>query len=489
MNDFAATLASVLGTAYRLERELGGGGMSRVFLAEETALGRRVVIKVLPPDTVASVNADRFRREIQLAAQLQHPAIVPLLTAGTGNGLLWFAMPFVEGSSLRAKLARSPQLPIDEAVRAWRDLLEALEYAHEHNVVHRDIKPENIMLSGRHAVVLDFGVAKAVSASTGVNAMGMTGLGMAIGTPAYMAPEQIAGETNSDGRLDLYAAGLVMYEMLTGRGPFEATTASEIMAAHIAKAPAPLGTLRSGVPALLEQLVMQCLEKSPSERPRSAADVLQALDAMSAELSGARTPSETTSPGRGTGSAVGSAPTRSARSRRAFIAVSAVLVLGAAAIGGNTYRVKRNDAIARLGLTLADSSRLAALFMPTVHDPADSVLARNLAGALLNAAQSDKRILPLGEVRASSIAVSLGLEPGTISKDTLVALARDMGLHTTVQASVARVGNGFLLSSEAHATVNDSALFRAAVTAADVAAVACSRTPALWRATRCTPPS
>jgi len=296
MNDFAATLASVLGTAYRLERELGGGGMSRVFLAEETALGRRVVIKVLPPDTVASVNADRFRREIQLAAQLQHPAIVPLLTAGTGNGLLWFAMPFVEGSSLRAKLARSPQLPIDEAVRAWRDLLEALEYAHEHNVVHRDIKPENIMLSGRHAVVLDFGVAKAVSASTGVNAMGMTGLGMAIGTPAYMAPEQIAGEANADGRLDLYAAGLVMYEMLTGRGPFEATTASEIMAAHIAKAPAPLGTLRPGLPASLEQLVMQCLEKSPSERPRSAADVLQALDAMSAELSGARTPWRPRSP-------------------------------------------------------------------------------------------------------------------------------------------------------------------------------------------------
>ena len=230
MTDLATDLAAILGTAYRLERELGGGGMSRVFLAEETALGRRVVIKVLPPDTVASVNADRFRREIQMAAQLQHPAIVPLLTAGASTGLLWYAMPFVEGASLRAKLAGGNQLPLDEAVRAWRDLLEALEYAHAHNVVHRDIKPENIMLSGRHAVVLDFGVAKAVSASTGTVAMGMTGLGMAIGTPAYMAPEQIAGEANTDGRLDLYAAGLVMYEMLSGRGPFEATTASEIMA-------------------------------------------------------------------------------------------------------------------------------------------------------------------------------------------------------------------------------------------------------------------
>ncbi len=473
MNDLAATLTTALGTAYRIERELGGGGMSRVFLAEETALGRRVVIKVLPPDTVASVNADRFRREIQMAAQLQHPAIVPLLTAGANDELLWYVMPFVDGASLRAKLGRAGPLPLEEAVRAWRDLLEALEYAHEHHVVHRDIKPENIMLSGRHAVVLDFGVAKAVSASTGTVAAGMTGLGMAIGTPAYMAPEQIAGETNADGRLDLYAAGLVMYEMLTGRGPFDATTASEIMAAHIAKPPAPLGTLRSGVPASLEQLVMQCLEKSPAARPRTATDVLHALDAMSGEISGARTPSATQRPSASVSTARsgGAAGGTAWRSRRGLVIAAVMLVAAAGAVGGMMYRTKRADAEARLGLNLADSSRLAALFMPTVHDPADSVLARNLAGALLNAAQSDKRILPLGEVRANSMAVELGLEPGTISRDTLIAMARDLGLHTTVSASVARVGGGFLLSSEARATANDSALFRAEVTAADVAAV------------------
>jgi serine/threonine protein kinase/tetratricopeptide (TPR) repeat protein len=469
VTDLSTVLTAVLGTAYRLERELGGGGMSRVFLAEETALGRRVVIKVLPPDTAAGVNADRFRREIQLAAQLQHPAIVPLLTAGASEGLLWYVMPFVEGASLRTKLARTPQFPLEEAVRAWRDLLEALEYAHEHNVVHRDIKPENIMLSGRHAVVLDFGVAKAVSASTGTVAAGMTGLGMAIGTPAYMAPEQIAGETNSDGRLDLYAAGLVMYEMLTGRGPFEATTASEIMAAHIAKAPAPLGTLRGGLPASLEQLVMQCLEKSPTARPRSAGDVLQALDALSGEISGARTPSGTPRPGTGAGAAV--PPRSAARAKRMAVILGAVLLVGAAGYFGNQYRLERSEATARLGLNLADSSRLSALFMPTVHDPADSVLARSLASALLNTAQSDKRILPLGEERAVSMAVELGLEPGTVSKDTLIAMARDLGLHTTVAASVARVGGGFLLSSEARATANDSALFRAEVTAENVAGV------------------
>ncbi|MFN9797631.1 MAG: protein kinase domain-containing protein [Gemmatimonas sp.] len=468
MTDLSSTLAAVLGTAYRLERELGGGGMSRVFLAEETALGRRVVIKVLPPDTAAGVNADRFRREILLAAQLQHPAIVPLLTAGASEGLLWYVMPFVEGASLRAKLARSPQLPLDEAVRAWRDLLEALEYAHEHNVVHRDIKPENIMLSGRRAVVLDFGVAKAVSASTGTVAAGMTGLGMAIGTPAYMAPEQIAGETNSDGRLDLYAAGLVMYEMLTGRGPFEATTASELMAAHIAKVPAPLGTLRAGLPSSLEQLVMQCLEKSPAARPRSVADVLQALDAMSAEISGARTPSAVPAPRAGT------SPRR--RLPRALLATVGIGLVATAAFAGNRYREQRADTLARRGENLADSARLAVLFLPAVSDPADSVLARGLSSAVLNAAQSDRRLLPLGDQRAISMALELGLEPGTVSRDTLFAMARDLGLHGTVSPAVARVGNGFLFSTEARVTANDSALFRLEASAADAAGVSAALT-------------
>jgi len=475
MNDLLASLTTVLGTAYRIERELGGGGMSRVFLAEETALGRRVVIKVLPPDTAASVNADRFRREIQMAAQLQHPAIVPLLSAGASAELLWYVMPFVDGASLRAKLSRTGPLPLDEAVRAWRDLLEALEYAHAHNVVHRDIKPENIMLTGRHAVVLDFGVAKAVSASTGTVTAGMTGLGMAIGTPAYMAPEQIAGEANADGRLDLYAAGLVMYEMLSGRGPFDATTASEMMAAHIAKPPAALGTLRVGLPASLEQLVMQCLEKAPSARPRSAADVLQALDAMSGDISGARTPSATPSPNTSGArqSSVSDTDIASARSRRglAVAAAAAAVVVIAAAIGGTMYRTTRAEAEARVGRNIADSSRLAVLFMPTVYDPADSVLARNLASALLNAAQSDHRILPLGEERAKSMAVEMGFEPATVSKDTLAAMARDLGTHSTLSATVARVGGGFLLAAEARAVANDSALFRAEVTAKDVAAV------------------
>ena len=165
MNPLQDRLQRALGATYRVERELGGGGMSHVFVAEEVALGRRVVVKVLPPELAAGVSAERFRREIQLAAQLQHPGIVPLLTAGADGDLLWYVMPFVEGESLRTRLARGP-LPVDEAIRLWRDLLEALEYAHGCGIVHRDIKPENIMLTGRRAVTLDFGVAKAVSAST-----------------------------------------------------------------------------------------------------------------------------------------------------------------------------------------------------------------------------------------------------------------------------------------------------------------------------------
>ena len=483
MTDLASALSTTLGSAYRIERELGGGGMSRVFLAEETALGRRVVIKVLPPDTAVSLNAERFRREIQLAAQLQHPAIVPLLSAGASGELLWFVMPFVDGASLRAKIAKVGQLPLDEAVRAWRDLLEALEYAHAQNVVHRDIKPENIMLSGRHAVVLDFGVAKAVSASTGVVAAGMTGLGMAIGTPAYMAPEQIAGEGTADGRIDLYAAGLVMYEMLAGRGPFDGASASEIMAAHIAKPPAPLGAQRQGLPAALEQLVLQCLEKNPAARPRTAADVLQALDAMSGEISGARTPSGTPSPyastGATTGVATGAAtaaiaptiPTARRGSRRGLLIAGAALLAVVLGVGTAMYRAKVADVQARLGVGLADSARLAVMFLPTVHDPADSVLARNLGSALLNAAQSDRRLSPLGELRAQSMALELGLEPGTVTKDTLTALARDLGMQSFVTASVARIGNGFLLSAEARASANDSALFRIEVTASDISDV------------------
>src|SRR5690242_6929935 len=202
MADLRPQLEAALAGRYRIERELGGGGMSRVYVAEEIGLGRHVVVKVLAPELSAGVNADRFRRETQLAAGLQHPHIVPLLTAGTAGDLLYYTMPLVDGESLRARVARDGPLPIADASRILKDVADALAYAHARGLVHRDIKPDNVLISGKHALVTDFGIAKAISQASG--SAGLTSVGMAIGTPAYMAPEQAAGDPNVDHRADIY---------------------------------------------------------------------------------------------------------------------------------------------------------------------------------------------------------------------------------------------------------------------------------------------
>ena len=277
-------LQSALGSAYTLERELGGGGMSRVFVAEEARLGRRVVVKLLPRELAGAVSVARFEREIATAARLQHPHIVPVLGAGEVDGLPYFTMPFVEGESLRARLARGvPE--VREAIAVLRDVAKALAYAHAHGVVHRDIKPENVLLSGGAAAVTDFGVAKALSSATQGDAdvapgtAGLTGLGVALGTPAYMSPEQAAADPHVDGRADVYAWGVLAYELLAGRTPFAGRTPSAMMAAHVTEAPPPLGTTRPGIPPALVGLVMACLAKRPDDRPASAQAVLDALDA------------------------------------------------------------------------------------------------------------------------------------------------------------------------------------------------------------------
>ena len=230
MTDALDRLRAALADRYVLGRELGGGAMSRVFVAEETELGRQVVIKVLPPELAASVSLDRFRREIQLAASLQHPHIVPLLSAGQAGDLLYYSMPLVEGESLRARLRRDGELPVAEAVRILRDVADALSYAHAHGVVHRDIKPDNVLLSDGHALVTDFGVAKALDQA---RQSSLTSTGLALGTPAYMAPEQAAADPHTDHRADIYALGVLGYEMLTGRPPFTAPTAQAVVAAHM----------------------------------------------------------------------------------------------------------------------------------------------------------------------------------------------------------------------------------------------------------------
>ena len=272
---------------YDIERELGGGGMSRVFVATEKRLGRRVVIKVLSPELAASLSAERFEREIQLAASLQQANIVPVLSTGEIEGSSYYTMPFVEGESLRARLARGP-LSEQEAVSILRDVARALVYAHERGIVHRDIKPDNVLLSGEAAVVTDFGIAKAINAartSPGTSAETITQLGTSIGTPAYMAPEQAAGDPGTDHRADIYAFGCLAYELLTGGPPFGHRPPHRLMLAHMSEAAPPIGHQRNGVSPRLEALIVSCLAKLPDERPASARDVLRELDAAA---SGAR---------------------------------------------------------------------------------------------------------------------------------------------------------------------------------------------------------
>jgi hypothetical protein len=315
MDELLSSLVTALGDTYAIERELGGGGMSRVFLAEEKALGRKVVIKVLPPDLGAGFNVDRFRREIKVAAPLQHPHIVPLLAAGqTGSGadeqpLLFYTMPFVEGESLRAKIEREGELPVSVTVRILRDVLDALEYAHAHGVVHRDIKPDNVLVSGQHAVVTDFGVAKALSESAGTTSL--TSAGLALGTPAYMAPEQAAADPHVDSRADIYAVGAMGYEMLTGGPVFIGTTAQQVLAAQVTRTPEPISQRRASIPPLIASLIMRCLEKSPADRWQSAGELRQ-------ELERAVTPSGGTTP---------TVPIQAARRRPGVMALGVIVLL------------------------------------------------------------------------------------------------------------------------------------------------------------------
>ena len=251
--------------------------MSRVFLAEETSLGRLVVIKVLSPTLAAELSAERFTREVRLASQLQQANIVPVFSTGVSAGLPYYTMPFVDGLSLRAKLS-SARLAIDEATSALTDIARALAFAHEHGVVHRDIKPENVLLSGDSAVVTDFGIAKAVSESTtGVRQQTLTEVGTAIGTPAYMSPEQASGD-DVDARTDIYAWGVIAYEVLSGQHPFAGrTTSAALIRAHIAEKPEALIAVRADVPNGLAYVVMRSLDKEPNNRPANGRELLSLL--------------------------------------------------------------------------------------------------------------------------------------------------------------------------------------------------------------------
>jgi serine/threonine-protein kinase len=264
--------------------------MSRVFLAEDRTLGRNVVVKTLSPELVADISTERFAREIKLSARLQHPQVVPLLSAGEAGGLTYYIMPYVEGEGLRERITREGKLPIRDVVSILRDVAKALAFAHSKNVVHRDIKPENILLSGDSAVVADFGIAKAIGAARadgeGVRSATLTSLGTSVGTPAYMSPEQASGDPNTDQLSDIYSFGCVGYEILTGHPPFVKDSVHRLIAAHISETPKAVELLRPDCPRPLAILITRCLEKDPANRPQSAIEILSALDGVNVTQSG-----------------------------------------------------------------------------------------------------------------------------------------------------------------------------------------------------------
>ncbi len=283
MTDLLHRLQASLADRYTIEREIGAGGMATVYLAHDQKLGRQVALKVLRPELAASIGSERFLREIQIAAKLTHPKILALYDCGrtaegrdsSGAGFLYYTMPFVEEESLRDRLNREKQLPIDDALRITQELAEALDHAHSLGIVHRDIKPENILFTAGHAVLSDFGIARAVTEAGGE---ALTETGLAVGTPAYMSPEQAAGQHDLDGRSDIYSAGCVLYEMLIGEPPFSGPTPQSVMARHSIDPVPPLRTVRASIPAAVEAATMRALEKVPADRYATAAQLASALE-------------------------------------------------------------------------------------------------------------------------------------------------------------------------------------------------------------------
>src|SRR4051812_10696295 len=271
-------LNAALPSHYVIDRELGRGGMALVYLARDTRHERFVALKTVPPEIAISLGRERFLREIKLAARLQHPNILPVYDSGDAGGTLYYVMPYVEGESLRDPVEREPQLPVDDALQIAKEGAEALAYAHDHDVVHRDIKPENIMLSGGHAIVTDFGIARAVSAAGGDK---LTQTGLAIGTPAYMPPEQASGTGKVDRRSDIYSLACVLYETLAGQPPFTGPTAQAIMARHSLDAVPRLKIVRDAIPDELEVVIERALEKVPADRYQTSGEFMKALTAAS----------------------------------------------------------------------------------------------------------------------------------------------------------------------------------------------------------------
>lgn len=414
-------LAAALSGRYEIEREIGQGGMAVVYLARDIKHDRKVALKVLRPELSSAMGVDRFPREIHIIAQMQHPHILPLHDSGEVDGFLYYVMPFVDGETLRARLTSKGSLSVNESVRLLQEITDALSYAHGLGVMHRDIKPDNVMLSGKHATVMDFGIAKAVRASTKEK---LTTIGIAVGTPQYMAPEQAMAEESVDHRTDIYAIGVLGYEMLTGRPVFEGTTAQAVLSAHVLEQPQDIRERRPEVPALLAETLLKCLAKDPVNRWQSADELLAQLELIATTPSGGVTPTNTrpykaTEAG-GRKPEAGSTATRErGGGRNILIAVAAVVLLAA---GGAAVKLFAGGSgkIEKIGvMPIQDISGQDSVFVNAMHDGLTNALAKLNVGV---ATHSDMMRYKGGA-------------------KTTREVAKENGLNAVVEATVFRAGD------------------------------------------------
>ena len=408
-------LSQALADRYRIERELGAGGMATVYLAEDLKHHRKVAIKVLRPELAATLGPDRFMQEITIAARLQHPHILPVHDSGEAGGFLYYVMPYVEGESLRERLQRQGELPVPEAVRLLSEVADALSYAHGHGVVHRDIKPENVMLSGRHALVMDFGVAKAVSEASGRNQL--TTAGVALGTPAYMAPEQASADPHLDHRVDLYALGVVGYELLAGRPPFTGGSPQQVLAAQVTQTPEAITTHRPAISPVLGMVIMRALAKRPADRWQTADEMLAQLEPLTTP-SGGMTPTETRP--------IAAVNTIAARSSRSMWLKGGLGVAVIAMVGFGLYRWNNGRGAPALGV------RAPILVLPFEVQGGDASLAP------LGVQVADQAA---AAIEGAGIAKLVPRPSGTVAPDAFRSAVRNARAGTLITGVIQKRGD------------------------------------------------
>ena len=417
MSEEFERLRSALRGRYHIESEIGAGGMATVYLAQDLRHQRPVALKVLRPELAAALGTERFLREIRIAANLTHPNILPLHDSGEADGLVYYVMPYIEGESLRHRLSREGELPVNEAVRIIREVVDALACAHSHGIVHRDIKPDNVLLSGRHALVTDFGVAKAVSEAGGTT-KGTTA-GVAIGTPAYMAPEQASGDPHLDHRADIYAVGVLAYELLAGRPPFQGNTPQAVLASHMIETPEPVTRYRPTVSPALASLVMGCLEKKPADRWQTAEDLLRLLDEQITPGSGVTAPTL--------------APTQPAR--RWLMPGLALVAVVALAVWWTLSRRTSSDATLDPGL-------VAVFPFRTSGDSALAYLHEGMVDLLYHRLPGDpgpRAVAPQSVIRGWEEAGGKG--GGAVAEVSALSVARRLGAGRAILGSALGVGD------------------------------------------------